>query len=65
MSLLNDVISLGNILETMVVPAERKFPNKENTLWLKRNLGIKNSQHDSFKEAMYLIGSILRHSEHE
>jgi len=54
---LNDVCvmkELEEILKTMDIPTARL----KDTRWLQRNLGIRNSDHPDFKQAMELIKSL-------
>ena len=48
--------NLQNILETMDVPEMRKTDIR----WLSRNLGIRNSNHPNFQDAMNLIKELLK-----
>lgn len=54
-----DIMKLSSLLVNMEVPELRKTINEENIRWLRRNLGIKNSEHKDFDEAMYLLKKIL------
>ena len=46
---------LQDILDTMDVPKLRKTDWR----WLKRNLGVRNTKHLFFNEAMSIIDSLL------
>lgn len=50
---------LVNSIKEMDLPEDRKYINRENLMWLQRNLGIKNSEHDHFNRAMVLIKEFL------
>jgi hypothetical protein len=48
------------ILNEMDVPVGRKQPLDLNNLeWLKRNLGIKNSENSSYPSAVHFINHLL------
>ena len=49
------------LISTMDVPEGRKTNiTVQDIRWLSRNLGVRNSQHPDFSEAMNIINSILR-----
>lgn len=50
---------LAEILNEMDVPEGRKELNTANLHWLKRNLFIRNQQHDSFPSAVHFINTLL------
>ena len=52
--------NLLEILNEMDVPAGRKEPLDLNNLeWLKRNLGIRNSENASYPSAVHFINYLL------
>lgn len=52
---------LAVALSTMGLPEQRRnLENEENILWLSRNLGIQNSSHRHFEQAMGIIKTILK-----
>lgn len=51
---------LKKILNTMDVPLWKKqVDNQHNLFWLIRNLGIRNSDHKDFNEAIEIIKSLV------
>jgi len=50
---------LLELLETMDVPKLRKNLTLENIRWLKRNLMIRNGEHQHFAEAITIINHML------
>lgn len=47
-------------IEKMDIPDQRRnVHNRENIIWMKDNLGIKNSEHRHFEQAMKIISTIL------
>ena len=53
---MTDQERLKQILDSMDVPETRKdASNPANKMWLLRNLGVRNREHDDFQEAIDLI----------
>lgn len=50
------LLRLQDIINTMSIPASRKF----DIQWLGRNMGINNGNHPRYNEAMDLIHDIYR-----
>lgn len=50
---------LTDILNTFVIPDERKKIDKHNLMWLKRNVGIFNSDKPKFHRSVALIYLLL------
>lgn len=46
------------------VPVQRKQPNKNNLMWLSRNLGIRNSGNPKYEVAMAEIKQRLKESDY-
>jgi hypothetical protein len=51
--------NLSEILDRMDVPKLRKELTPANLRWLKRNLGIRNSQHPAFPSAVHFINHLI------
>ncbi len=49
------------VLDTMDIPQSRRdVSNPSNVRWLMRNLGVNNSRHPNFNEAIAQLKQILR-----
>ena len=59
-------LSILNImLKEMDIPENRRELTFYNLLWLQRNLGIRNFNHEDFTMAMILINRYVRNAENE
>jgi hypothetical protein len=56
MALIGRLTELNNILNTMDIPQQRRL----DFGWLRRNLGIRNSEKSGFKRAIAIIIEIER-----
>lgn len=54
---------IKSILDTMILPENRKELTLDNLHWLKRNIGIKNPYHLALPTAIHLIKSLLTEEE--
>ncbi len=55
-------MTLNELLKSMDIPEFRRdITKKENVLWLLRNLGIRNSNHENYSEAMSLLKKLSRY----
>jgi hypothetical protein len=58
------IIQLRDLLGTMKVPHFRaQEMNKENLMWLSRNIHINNSDHTGLPDALRLVKEILNKSQ--
>lgn len=55
----NEANELLGILDKMDLPSRRKMINKENLLWLSRNIMFKNNDHPNFQRSIELIRMLL------
>ena len=59
---MTDAERLRSLIRTMRLPRFRKdnLDNKHGLLWLARNMGMKNSKHPKYPEAVEQLKIILR-----
>ena len=57
---LQDLIKLEQLLKSFDIPFYRKVLNKNNLLWLDKNLGKRNGDNPKFEETINLIKTCLK-----
>ena len=57
---LQDLTRLEQLLKSFDIPFYRKVLNKNNLLWLDKNLGKRNGDNPKFEETINLIKTCLK-----
>ena len=59
---MNDLEQLRSLIRTMRLPSFRKdsIDNKHGLLWLARNMGMKNSEHPKYPDAVDQLKKMLK-----